>query len=156
MKNKGFTLIELLVVIAIIGVLASVVLVSLSNAKNKAKDAKIKSSLSSIDRVAALYFMTEGTYDGICNTAVTTNGATPIGSMVLNAAQAGGFSYAIGFSSNATRAGCSVDPEDESWAVQVPLMGSKSGTANMKTWCVDSSGASKFENISIGETTNCP
>jgi prepilin-type N-terminal cleavage/methylation domain-containing protein len=153
-KNKGFTLIELLVVIAIIGILASVVLTSLSSAKNKAKDSKIKSSLSSIGRVAELYFSIEGTYSGICNTTVTSKGATPIGSMVLNAANAGGSTYVAGVTGNGIdKATCNLD--GVLWAVQVPLTGSRSGSGNMKTWCVDSSGASKLKTTDIGETTNC-
>jgi len=63
MNNKhGFTLIELLVVITIIGLLATIVLVSLNSARAKARDAKRKGDLHQIELALTMYFDTYGSY----------------------------------------------------------------------------------------------
>jgi type II secretion system protein G len=61
-KQKGFTLIELLVVISIIGLLASIVLVSLNGARSKARDAKRKMDLKQMQTALALYYDSNSQY----------------------------------------------------------------------------------------------
>ena len=53
--KKGFTLIELLVVIAIIGLLSSVVLASLSTAREKSRDARRLSDIGQFQTALELY-----------------------------------------------------------------------------------------------------
>ena len=80
MKNtqKGFTLIELLIVIAIIGVLASIVLTSLANGRERAKIAKFKSvvhsfqiqAVSACDNGAIDYTDVTGSFGDIPDDAI--------------------------------------------------------------------------------------
>ena len=60
--QKGFTLIELLVVIAIIAILAGIVLVNVSSARNRANDSAIISALSQIRSDKELNISANGIY----------------------------------------------------------------------------------------------
>jgi general secretion pathway protein G len=60
--KNGFTLIELLVVISIIGVLLSIVLVSTSNTRKKARDAKRKSDIVQIKKALEMYHIDNKRY----------------------------------------------------------------------------------------------
>ncbi|HAE36631.1 MAG: PHA accumulation regulator DNA-binding-like protein [Candidatus Nomurabacteria bacterium GW2011_GWF2_35_66] len=144
-KNKGFTLIELLVVIAIIGILASVVLASLSSARDKGKDAAVKSQLAAMKAQAELYYSTAESYSGICAATQATNGfGDTTGPGLLKAASdSSGISNTISVTLataglyNQTLCHDSAD----AWAVEAPLSTSVSGTPKM--YCSDSTGVSK-------------
>lgn len=58
-KPKGFSLIELLVVIAIIGLLSTMAVVSLNNARQKARDARRQGDLKSLQTAIEMYKTTQ-------------------------------------------------------------------------------------------------
>lgn len=59
---RGFTLIELLVVIAIIGILSSVVLASLNDARQKSRDAKRVADIKQLQLALELFFDSNASY----------------------------------------------------------------------------------------------
>lgn len=61
-KQQGFTLIELLVVIAIIGLLSTLAVVALNNARQKSRDAKRVSDIKQTQTALELYFNDAGGY----------------------------------------------------------------------------------------------
>lgn len=65
--KKGFTLIELLVTITIIGVLAALITANLSDARARARDAKIKQNLIQLKTALRLYYNDYQTYPTTCS-----------------------------------------------------------------------------------------
>jgi len=101
-KNKrGFTLIELLVVIAIIGLLSTLAIVSVNNARAKARDAKKVSETKQMSKLLAMYAVNNPDSTIICsggcvtgNDATTVNG--PLGLAEFSEFESGNYFIDVG------------------------------------------------------------
>jgi len=97
-KKKGFTLIELLIVIAIIGILASIVLVSLNVGRQKSKAASFKSTASSTAAAATICCDNpNNTIDvtNICNDGPVIWPEEVSASDIVSCEEDGSFSYTL-------------------------------------------------------------
>lgn len=71
-NKKGFTLIELLVVVAIIGLLATLSIVALNNARARARDARRVADVKQIQTALELYYNDEGKYPADFTTTIAS------------------------------------------------------------------------------------
>jgi len=139
-SKKGFTLIELLVVISIIGLLSSVVLASLANARLKGADGAIKSDMNSIRTTAGLDYETFGgkynttgnqVYTNVCSTVVTP------GTILVNINKAVVHMKSVNGNQEAQ---CNINAAGSAYMIAVPMR-----TTNT-FWCIDSTGVSRSKN----------
>src|SRR3989344_6746851 len=77
--KKGFTLIELLIVIAIIGILASMLLVSLGSVRSSARDSRRIADIRQVQTALVLYFNQCSRYPGGPVTVASCVGTNPGG-----------------------------------------------------------------------------
>lgn len=69
--DRGFTLMELLVVVAIIGILSSVVMISVASARNKAKNTVVFRSFADFQKILEAEYIDNGSYANLQEISAT-------------------------------------------------------------------------------------
>ena len=133
-NNRGFTVMELLVTIAVIGVLASVILMVSSGAREDAIEAKIKGEMNSLAKQAAISESKLKTYNAVCG----INGST----------QDEKVAEIIASIQERTTGTFACNSNDDAYAASIPLVSDH--------WCVDSGGESKEILVAITTELECP
>lgn len=82
--SRGFTLIELLVVIAIIGMLSSVILGALNNARGRSTNTAVRSNLSNLRSQATIFYDSKTTpnYTSLCTDGTITKFTNAINQLI--------------------------------------------------------------------------
>lgn len=145
--GKGFTLIELLVVIGVIGILASVILISLNSTRAKAADSAIKADLVAVRTQAQIYLETYNSFGAGGPGACPLSGGVVTWAVQYDPKIQQLLTHAENQSGLSPGTACYAEPTSGSWAIAVQL---KSSTT--KAWCVDYLGTSKEVTI----TSNSP
>lgn len=99
-KQKGFTLVELLVVIAIIGILATLLLLQLGVARQRARDAKRIADVNQVRTSVELFFDDNGQYPQVATYAELGILFVPryLTLLPIDPLNTGNFSYRYAFS----------------------------------------------------------
>lgn len=134
-------MIEMLVVVSVIGILATLVLVSLGAARNKAKDTRIVAGVDQSRNVAEIVY--DGDYDALPAAGIVPAADANFGKLASDISTQGGELHINKSAAPAT-----------AYAAYSKLNIKVGALTNY--YCVDSTGTAKFTTADPGAATVCP